>query len=943
MKRLIQVLGTLILLVVAAAIILPIVFKDEIIARAKEEMNKNLTATVDFKDIDISLFRSFPNFALTLEETTVDGQGTFEGIRLADIGAFSVDLNLFSVMSGNTYEIEGIQLKDATIHVVVDTSGAANYDIVKAGEEEEEEVEEVSEEPSSFKLSLKGYEVENLNLIYDDRASDMLVQIKNLNHKGTGDFTETLVNLNTKTTIEALTFGYEGVDYLSKTKLDADMDFQFDQEAFKITFMENKVALNELMLKFDGWLLMPEDDIDMDLSFEAPDNNFKSILSLIPAVYAEDFASVKTTGDFNLKGMAKGKYSDDPETYPTFDLVFNINDATFRYPDLPAGVDGISVKAHIFNKTSDLDGIVIDVPAASAVVAGSPINASLNLKTPMSDPQIAMFVKTDFDLSTVAKVVPASGFDYSGRVKADLDLAARMSDVDNERYENVKAEGNLLIEGMNLKSDSLPYDVTLSKMEMAFSPQYVDLKAFDSKIGKSDIAANGRIDNLLGYALEDQTLKANFNITSNLLDLNELSGPSEETPEEPAETNELESALEVIRLPQNVDATLNASLQKVIYDNLEIERVNGTIALKEGVASMTGVNMEMLGGGMALDGVYNSVPAAPEVDFKMNIQNFSFKESFEKFVTIQKMAPIMENTTGTYGTTLNFVSKLNPDMSPDLATVNAAGKLVANNMTTSPTSMQKLAKTLNNDKLSTLDLGNVNLSYKIQDGRVSVDPFDIKAGDVTAKVSGSNGLDQTLDYTMDMKIPTSGIKANAILDQIGATSSGKLDLKVLIGGTVQDPKITTDLGNLAGNVIDNLKDQAKEKVEEVKKEAIDKANEEAQKLIDEAEKKGDALIAEAQKQGDKLKAEAKKQADNLRAEGKKNAQKARDEGKGNPLKQAAANAAGDEIEKKANEAAKKVEQEAAKQADNLVNEAKKQKEQLVKEAREKAKIDGGSN
>jgi len=354
------------------------------------------------------------------------------------------------------------------------------------------------------------------------------------------------------------------------------------------------------------------------------------------------------------------------------------------------------------------------------------------------------------------------------------------------------------------------------------------------------------------------------------------------------------------------------------------------------------VNLEMLGGGMQLDGTYDSKPAAPEVDVKMNIQNFSFKESFEKFVTIQKLAPVMENTTGTYGTELNFASKLNPDMSPDLATVNAAGKLVANNLTTSPDVLKQLADVVKNDDLSTLNLGRLNLSYKIENGRVSVDPFDIKAGDVSAVVSGSNGLDQTLDYTMAMKIPTSGIKADAILSKIGATSGGKLDLKVLIGGTVQDPKITTDLGDLAGNVIDNLKQQAEEKVEEVKKEAIDKANEEAQKLIEEAEKKGDALIAEAQKQADKLKAEAKKQADNIRAEGKKNAQKARDEGKGNPLKKLAADKAGDEIEKKANEAAQKVEEEAAKQADQLVNEARKQKEELVKEAREKAKIEGGN-
>lgn len=941
MKRLFQVLGTLILLVVAAAIILPIVFKDEIIARAKEEMNKSLTATVDFKDIDISLFRSFPNFALTLEGTTVDGQGVFEGVRLADIGSFNVDLNLFSVISGNTYEIEGIQLKDVTVHVIVDTSGAANYDIVKASEGEEE-VEVVSEESSIFKLSLKGYEVENFNLIYDDRPGNMMVNIKELNHKGTGDFSETIVNLATKTTIAGLTFGYEGVDYLHKTAVDADMDFQFDQEAFKITFMENQVSLNDLLLKFDGWVLMPEDDIDMDLSFEAPGNDFKTLLSLVPVVYAEDFASVKTTGDFNLKGSAAGKYSDNPETYPTFDLVFNINNATFRYPDLPAGVDGINVKAHIFNKSTDLDGMVIDVPTASAVVAGSPINASLNLKTPMSDPQIAMFVKTDFELTNIAKVVPASGYDYSGRIAADLDVATKMSDIDNERYENVKAEGNLLIEGVNLKSDSLPYDVALNKMEMAFSPQNVDLKAFDSKIGKSDIAANGRIDNLLGYALEDQTLKASFNLTSQLMDLNELSGAGEEEVAAEETTTEEESALEVIRLPENVDATLTASIEKVIYDNLDIDKVKGTIALKEGVASMTGVNMEMLGGGMSMDGTYNSVPAAPEVDFKLNIQNFSFKESFDKFVTIQKMAPIMESTEGNYGTELNFVSKLNPDMSPDLASIMAVGKLMTSNITTSPESMKKLAKTLNNDKLASLNLNKVNLSYTIEDGRVKVDPFDIKAGDVAAKVQGSNGLDQTLDYTMDMKIPVSDIKANALLSQIGATNGGKLDLKVLIGGTMSDPKVTTDLSSLAGNVVDNLKQKAQEEIDKAKKEAVDKANAEAQKLIDEAEKKGDALIAEAQKQGDKLKAEAKKQADQIRAEGKKNAQKARDEGKGNPLKKLAADKAGDEIEKKAEEAAKKVEAEAAKKADQLMNEARKQKELLVNDAREQAKIEGGS-
>ncbi len=934
MKRLLKILGILIILLVAAIILLPIIFKDEIIDRAKVEINNNLNAQVDFEDIDISLFRSFPDFSLGIEKMTVDGTEKFEGVRLADVGEFVVDLNLFSVISGNQFEVEAISLKDAKVHVIIDTAGNANYDIVKESGETEEE--QPTEESGGFKFTLKKYSIENFDLIYDDKQGSMLAVIKDLDHSGTGDFTEEIVNLKTKTTIEELTFKMDDVAYLSRVNTKADIDMSLNQTDFKFTFGENQLSLNDLVLKFAGSVAMPDDDITMDMTFEAPENDFKSVLSLIPAVYYADFKDMKTTGDFSLKGMVNGTYAEEPETYPAFDITFKVNDATFRYPDLPAGVDAINVDAHIYNKTADLDGMVINVPKASAVVAGSPINARLNLTTPISDPQVDAYLKTDFQMSNVAKVVPASGYDYSGRIKADLDIAARMSDIDNERYENVKADGQLNITNMVLKSDSLPYDVRIEETDLTFSPQFAALNSFKSQIGKSDISANGRIDNLLGYALQDKTLKADFSITSNLLDLNELSASGDEPVE--TETTEETSAMEVIRLPENIDATLNATVSKIIYDNLEIEGLSGAVALQEGKAQLNNLTMNLLGGSLGLNGFYDSKPNLPDVDVEMDISNFSFKESFEKFVTIQKMAPIMESTTGTYGTKLSFKSKLNSDMSPDLSSVQAKGRLVTTNLTTSPKSLEKLANILKNPELKTLALNNVNISYEIRDGRLGVEPFDIKAGNVSATVSGTSGLDQTLDYDMDMKIPTSGIQANDLLDKIGATSGGKLDLKVKIGGTFSDPKVTTSLSDLAGNVLDNLKNQAKEKVEEVKKEAIDKVNAEAQKLIDEAEKKGDALIAAAQKQADALKAEAQKQAQNIRDEADKNAKKAISEAGSNPLKKAAAEKVAQGIRNEGDKAANKLVQEANTRADKLVNDARAQKEKLVQEAREKGKV-----
>ncbi|MGB0175750.1 MAG: AsmA-like C-terminal region-containing protein [Owenweeksia sp.] len=736
MKRLLQILGFLILLLLVAAFVLPIVFKDEIIARAKTEINKNLDATVDFKDIDITLFKSFPDFTLDISEFTVDGKNEFDGTRLAEVNSFRLDLDLFSVISGNEFEVEGITVKDATIYVLVDENGKANYDIVKPGENE---VGTDTSGPSDFKLTLKSYQIENLDLTYDDREGDIKVVLKDLDHEGVGDFTQEVVNLKTKTSIAAFTTQSGGVAYLSEVKTQADMDFEFNQSETKLTFGENKLNLNELVLNFTGYVAVPGDDITMDLKFDAPQNEFKNVLSLIPVIYTQDFEKVKTSGNFALNGAVSGTYNGEQEVYPAFDVQLNVNSATFRYPDLPAAVEGIKVNAHIYNKTANLDGTVIDIPEARAVVAGSPIDARLNLKTPMSDPQFAAYLKTDLELANLGKVVPAKGFDYKGRIKADLDLAGRMSDIDNERYENVKAEGVFMAQNVELKSDSLPYTVQIAQMDMQFSPQKVDLSSFRGQLGKSDISANGKIDNLIGYVLEDQLLKADFTVNSNLLDLNELSGGDQSA--SGSASADTSSALEVIRIPENVDFNLTASVGTLLYDNLEITNVKGNLALREGAIRMDNLVMDLLSGSLALNGSYDSKPDAPVVDMNLKINNFSFKESFQKFVTIQKLAPIMENTTGSYSSGFSFKTSLNPDMSPDLASVEAAGSLITEGMKTTTRSMQKLADIVKNQSLANLDVGKVNLSFKIQDGRVQVEPFQLKTGNISATVQGSNGLD----------------------------------------------------------------------------------------------------------------------------------------------------------------------------------------------------------
>ncbi len=944
MKRFLQILTLLIVLILAAIIILPIAFKDEIIAKVEEEINNNLEATVNFGDINLSLFRSFPDFSLSIEKFTVDGKGTFEGVRLAEIGDFQVDIDLLSVISGSQFQIEGINLKDAQVHVIIDTAGNANYDIAKSsGAEKEPAATESDPASSSFKLLLKKYSIENFNLVYDDQKGKLKAVINDLDHSGKGDFSQDIVNLLTNTSIAELTVENGGIAYFNKVNLNAKMDFEFNQPQSRLSFGENELNLNDLKLAFTGSIAFPGDDINLDFKFKAPETKFKSILSLVPAIYTQDFDKVQTSGSIAVEAEVKGTYNAEREEYPPFNFKLEVIDGAFRYPDLPAGVDNINIEFLASNKEKDLDGIMINVPKANASVAGNKINSYFRAKRLLSDPAFEGALKTDLDLANLGKVVPAEGFDYQGKLLANLEVQGRMSAIENERYDEVKAEGTVGLTDISLKSDSLPYSVQITQAQAEFTPRMVNLNSFEAKLGESDISANGKIDNIFSYIFKEEVLKADFNLNSGLLDLNELSGGGEgETTETTNEeiVTDTSSAIQAIRIPQNIDFQLTASLKEVRYSNLKINNLKGRIALKEGRAALEDVVMKLLNGSVAMNGFYNSKPAAPVVDMNIKVNKFGFKESYASFVTIQKLAPIMETATGSYSMGMTFQSTLNPDMTPDLASVEASGILKTFGLSASPQSFKQLAGIVKNPSLATLNIGNVDISFKIENGRLSVEPFDVKAGNVTAVVQGSNGLDQSLDYRMDMKLPVKGIGAEGILNQLGAASGGKVDLAVNIGGTVTDPKVTTSLGDLGQTVIDNVKQAVEEKIEEVKQEAIDEVNKKAEELIAEAERQGDALIAQAQTQADAIRAEAAKRAQQIRDEADKQAKKLEDEAKGNFLKEAAAKEAAKKLRDEAAKNANKVEQEADQKARKLVDEARKKKEQLVQEARDKGKVGG---
>jgi uncharacterized protein involved in outer membrane biogenesis len=949
LRRILKWTGISFLLILIVLILIPIFFKDQIKELVIEEVNKSLNAKLSMGEFDLTFISTFPNMTVELNDTKLEGINEFKGVELMNVKQFKAHVGFWSVVSGDQVEIDEIHLIEPSFDVRVLNNGLANYDIVKP--DSVKTPEEVAE-PSNFKLSLKEYSISAGNIKYIDEPGAMSMNIKNLNHSGTGDLTADVVDFETKTDMEHITFEMDGVNYLTDVKTDIVMNIlmEFTESTSKFTLKDNQFKLNALNFSLDGFYEMKEDHDNMDLKLNASKATFKEFLSLIPTFYHTGYESMTGKGSLELGGFVKGRM--DEVNMPGWDFKLAIDNGSIKYPDLPGSINNIFVKAgSTFSGGEDLDKMTLDVDKFTAGFGGNSLAANLKMRNPMTDPLIISKILAKIDLATLKNFVPmAEGESYNGKLDADINLNGRMSAIETEQYEKFKAEGLLTLKDMLYTSPDLSQEVNISEMIFRFSPQNLKLETLTAKTGKSDFKMSGTIDNYMGYVFRDELLKGEFNFNSNNMDIDQLmnivpateSATTAETSKSTA--TETESS-EPVLIPNNIDFVLNTNIGNLRYNGIDVKNVSGKVKMKEEVASLDGLSMNAMGGTIGLRGSYDTKDhSKPKIDFAYTLKEIDIQQLANNFLTIEKLAPIAKYAQGKISSSFEMKSDLTANLDPIYSSLSGLGDLSTSTVTISGFKpMEKMAEVLSINKLSKQTLKDVKAKFQFADGKLNVKPFDVQLGKIKTTISGFTTFEQGIDYDLKMMIPKEEIPAAMIKTAEQAiakvnTLSPKLDLKAIpdqipvkvdILGTVMDPKVSTDFKDAllaaTGNLKDNLVQGAKEAIKDTAKAIIDSKIDDAKA---ELEKRKKEILDEAQKSANKVRAEAKKSADLVRSEAQKQAKTLMDEAGSNPLKQTAARKAGDKIIKEAEEKAVKIEQEGDKKADAIMREAQEKADKL---------------
>ena len=955
MKRGLIIGGLVLLVLFLAILILPMLFKDRIKEIVDQQIAQSIKAVVSYGDFDLSWLAGFPDLTLAVEQISLVGIEEFEGDTLLSATEIAVSVNPFQALFSDNLEIKSISLHQPKVFILVTEDGMANYDIAI------EEPQSESSQPSSYQFGINQWRINDGSLVYQDDQAGMELALEQLQHSGSGDFSQDLFDLKTSSTTILKDFSYQGIQYVSQKQVQADITLAMDLPNSKYSFRKNEISLNDFAFGFDGWISLPEntEDMLMDITFETYRNEFQDFLSLIPGMYRDGFEDITTSGLVTLDGKAAGTYND--QQIPSFELALRVEQGMFQYPDLPTAVEHIDLDMIIANNDGNIDNTLIVIrklhldfgqnPIDGAVrIAGltSPeikadLTAALNLSEltsmfPMEGttlkgqyrlslsaegtydsvaqtfPKVAAdmelsdgFIKTaefpesleqfhlksmvsnstgkmtdtrievsDFsfildeepfsgrlvltnpadytwnfaadggvDLNKMTHIFPLEGMQLAGIIRGNLVSAGKLSDLEAERYNEIPTSGDFEIKDFSYASSDLPYPFRISSGQASFTPEQISLSQVKAETGSTDLGINGVLTNYINYIFsENAAIVGKIDLESNKVDLNEWMTETE--------TAAGQETLSVLEIPTEVEMSLQARAGTVLYDNMALNNVKGEVQLKDGVAQLKNLSFNSLGGGFLVNGSYDPRDLKhPKFSMDVDMQQVGFKEAFNTFNTVKVLAPVAQFIDGDFSTKLDLNGELEPDMMPNLSTITAKGlvNIAAATLSGNDSKLVRGFSELTQFKATPKEflLKDVIMAIKIQDGQMDVAPFMASFGDYQTEVSGSTGIDGSVNFLLNMEVPAGvvGTSVNQAISQLTGSNqpvSDKVKLNLKLSGTYDEPKF-----GIGGVQDDNTtagmaKAAAEQKKAEVKDSANRLVDQETEKLTKSATQKLDSLI-----------------------------------------------------------------------------------------------------
>jgi len=406
--------------IVLLLFLLPYLFPGFVSTRIRHWAKGSVNSELSFSSARLSFFRHFPALTLTLYDFKLKGSAPFEKETLLEADEVALGVDLTSIFS--ELKIDKIFLTKAFINIQVDTSGRTNYNVYVTKHKSTTQ----PSDSSGASLKIKKIIIGNSKMVYNDRSLPILINMRDINYKGSGDLSEAIFDLHTHMEVASMDLYYHRQSYFVDKKINADLITKINTNSLGLFFEKNELIVNQLPVDFVGRFEFLKDGYDMDFKVKSENSQLGDILTAMPPTTLDWVSKMDVKGRGDIYAELKGKYISASGVMPDLILNMMVRDGYVSNPEAPAPIQNLLLGFRSRLPGLNPDSLSAIVDTVFFNIGKDYLSGSLQLKG-LSQPWIKAHVFSEMDLAECKKIAGIKTVDLRGRYDIQADAEGQYS------------------------------------------------------------------------------------------------------------------------------------------------------------------------------------------------------------------------------------------------------------------------------------------------------------------------------------------------------------------------------------------------------------------------------------------------------------------------------------------------------------------------------------
>lgn len=805
-KRLVKfLLGGLAIVLVALGVLVSLVFiyEDDIKNRIITELNKNLLAEVKIqaKDIDVTLITSFPNCALNFRNITLmEALPIQKRDTLLYTKELSLRFNIKDIFNEN-YRIHQIAVNDGFCRLRINEKGQTNYNIWK------DDTTSTPKQNKTLSFSLASILLQNVHLLYRNKAAKVLVKMQLEAVNFSGDFSADAFALTNKAKAFVEDVSVNGIHYIHQKNFRYTL--QLIGKASNYHIQKASIYLNAMHFEANGHFAWQNKLNRLQLNYVAENLEISNLLSLLPETQQNRVKDYKSKGEFYTSGQLQ--FVNDSLNY---EANFGVKNASITYIPKDITLTEVNLNGRLTKRGKFS---TIECKNISAKHANDFIKGFWMLRD-FEHPYLEVQAEVQSDLSTLLNVYPIDTITtMQGQLQGAFTLKGKLSDLQSGRsVETTLLDGQLQLNQVRLqfKNDSLAFEVPVLKF--AANHNAVSIQQFQLKRGQSDLELNGELPAFLNYLFKPkQALTVKAHLNSKQLNLNDF-----------LNSGSGNKRFEMV-FPENNHFLFDANIAQFKFGKFEAKAITGNFELKNNKALLSDLSFETAEGKANADALAEQTNAGIYLSLQTKLKNLNISKVFNELNNFGQNTLTNKNVNGFLSADISFTGKWDLALNPDLNSLVAEAQLTIDRgelIDFKP--LESVSRFIELNELKRIKFSTLESQIRINAQTLTFSKTELKNSALNIVFWGTHQFNNTIDYHVQLllsELLSKRQQKNKAFDEelalIENDPDNRRSVFIAMSGNLDNPVIRYDRKGMKQKIKEDIK-QEKQNLKSILKEEL---------------------------------------------------------------------------------------------------------------------------